>query len=108
MRDAESERIGLEAWKAAFVRLQDAYVSACGLIKQGGRPQATGRLEDDLRELADHAMNVLHLFREQKELERLRYCENLAWFSSGIKCSIQIQAELIKDACLRHDQAREI
>ncbi len=100
-RGAESERIGLEAWKAAFVRLQDAYVSACDQIKHGEGPQAKGRLEDVLRELADHAMNVLHLHREQKDLERYRQCENLARSSSGMKCSIQLQAELIKDACLR-------
>lgn len=102
MHGAESERIGLETWKAAFVRLQDAYVLACDQIKHNDGPQARSRLKDTLRELADHAMNVLHLHREQVELERYRHSENLACSSSGSKCSIQLQAELIKDACIRN------
>jgi len=63
----EAEKIGIPAWKGAFVRLQDKYTRACNLIA-GKEPKVKDeRLEDTLLDLANYAVIVLCLLSEEAE-----------------------------------------
>ncbi len=60
----ESEKIGLPAWKGAFVRLQDKYSRACNLIAGKEAKVKDEKLEDTLLDLANYAVIVLCLLNE--------------------------------------------
>jgi len=60
---AESEKVGVPAWKGAFIRLQDKYTRSCNLI--GGKEARVldEKLEDTLLDMANYAVIVLCLMR---------------------------------------------
>ena len=62
----ESERIGIPAWKGAFVRLQDKYTRACNLIKGKEAFVKDETLKDTLIDLANYAVIVLCLLPEEE------------------------------------------
>lgn len=55
----EAERIGIEGWRGAFVRLQDKYTRACNLIYGKKAKVEDEKLEDTLLDLANYAVIVL-------------------------------------------------
>ena len=61
----ESEKIGIPAWKGAFVRLQDKYTRACNLISGKEAKVKDEKLEDTLLDLANYAVIVLCLLSEE-------------------------------------------
>ncbi len=61
----ESEKIGIPAWKGAFVRLQDKYTRACNLIAGKEAKVLDEKLEDTLLDLANYAVIVLCLLKDQ-------------------------------------------
>ena len=69
----ESERIGVSAWKGAFIRLQDKYSRACNLIKNGeeNRKVLDEKLEDTLLDLANYAVIVLCLLSQELNKEEV-------------------------------------
>ena len=58
---AESEKVGVPAWKGAFIRLQDKYTRACNLIRGKEQMVADEKLEDTLLDLANYAVIILCL-----------------------------------------------
>jgi len=67
----ESEKIGVPAWKGAYIRLQDKYSRLCNLILGKEAKVAEERLEDTLLDLANYAVIVLAL--RHYEREKLRH-----------------------------------
>ena len=66
----ESEKIGIPAWKGAFVRLTDKYVRAQNLIARDGQAKVLDeKLEDTLLDLANYAVIVLCLLQDGKQDE---------------------------------------
>ena len=64
---AESEKVGIPAWKGAFVRLQDKYTRAANLIARDGQAKVLDeKLEDTLLDLANYAVIVLCLLEDEK------------------------------------------
>ena len=66
----ESEKIGIPAWKGAFVRLQDKYTRACNLVRGREAMVRDETLEDTLLDLANYAAIVLCLLKEQLREEK--------------------------------------
>lgn len=65
----ESEKVGVPAWKGAFIRLQDKYTRACNLIARDEQAAVEDeKLDDTLLDLANYAVIVMCL-RKQQELE---------------------------------------
>jgi hypothetical protein len=65
---AESERVGVEAWRGAFVRLQDKYMRCCNLIARDGESMVLDeKLEDTLLDLANYAVIVLCLLKDEDD-----------------------------------------
>lgn len=60
---SESERVGVEPWRGAFVRLQDKYTRCCNLIRGKEQMVKNEALEDTLLDLANYAVIVLCLRR---------------------------------------------
>lgn len=67
----ESERIGIEGWKGAFIRLQDKYTRACNLIHGREAQVKDEKLEDTLLDLANYSVIVVCLMNKggKNELE---------------------------------------
>lgn len=63
---AESEKVGVEDWKGAFVRLQDKYTRACNLIRGKEQKVKDEALEDTLLDLANYAVIVLCLLQNRE------------------------------------------
>lgn len=71
---SESERVGVEAWKGAFIRLQDKYTRACNLIRGKDQMVKNETLSDTLLDLANYAVIVLCLRRnivQKQEIENV-------------------------------------
>jgi len=62
----ESEKLGIPAWVGAFVRLQDKYARACNLIRSSVAVVEDETLEDTLIDLANYAVIVLCLLKEER------------------------------------------
>ena len=67
----ESERLGIQSWKGAMVRLTDKYTRMCNLTKNIGNPEyADARdmesLDDTLIDLSNYGIIVAVLFNKQK------------------------------------------
>ena len=60
----EAERIGVPAWKGAFIRLTDKFTRACNLIKGKDQMVKDESLEDTLIDLANYSVIVLCLLKE--------------------------------------------
>lgn len=63
----EAERVGVEAWKGAFIRLQDKYARCCNLISGTEQKVEDEKLEDTLMDLAIYSVIVLCLREQRKE-----------------------------------------
>jgi hypothetical protein len=63
---SEATRIGVPAWKGAFVRLQDKYTRACNLISGRESQVKDESLEDTLMDLANYSAIVLCLLRRER------------------------------------------
>lgn len=62
----ESERIGVEPFKACFIRLQDKYSRACNLISGMEASVQDETLEDTLVDLANYAILTLQCVDYQR------------------------------------------
>lgn len=63
----ESERIGVEPFKACFIRLQDKYSRACNLIAGIEAAVRDETLEDTLVDMANYAILTLQCVEYQRE-----------------------------------------
>lgn len=67
---SESEKIGIPAWKGAFVRLQDKYTRATNIIGGKEIKVLDEKLEDTLLDLANYAVIVMVLLdRDQRNIK---------------------------------------
>ncbi len=62
----ESEKVGVPPWKGAFIRLQDKYSRCCTLIGGHEAQVEDERLEDTLLDMANYAVIVLCLLKQQE------------------------------------------
>ena len=62
----EAERIGVPAWKGAFIRLTDKFTRACNLIKGKDQMVKDESLEDTLLDLANYAVIVMCLLKNKE------------------------------------------
>jgi len=63
----ESERIGVNDWKGAFIRLQDKYSRCCNLIKKKeAHAVKTETLDDTLIDLANYAI-IVYILKKRAE-----------------------------------------
>lgn len=67
----ESEKIGIPAYKAAFIRAQDKYSRATTLIYGKESQVEDEKLEDTLLDLANYAIIVLTLLEREKSAEEV-------------------------------------
>jgi len=63
----ESQKVGVQAWKGAFIRLQDKYSRACSLIGGTKAKVKDEKLEDTLLDLANYAVITLCLINPIKK-----------------------------------------
>ncbi len=64
---AESEKIGIPAWKGAFVRLQDKMTRAVNIIGGKEIQVLDEKLEDTLLDLSVYAVIVLCLLKQKEQ-----------------------------------------
>lgn len=62
----ESERVGVEPWRGAFVRLMDKYTRCCNLMYRHEAQVEDEKLEDTLLDLANYAVITLTLLEKEE------------------------------------------